>query len=635
MPPGAAVADASVAAVHPRRIARSHSVASTLVRSALRRPARAVALIKHSISGAYFAIFCAMYVTSKAQDLRALQVYSPLAATCINCAFALLHFYGLAATCSPRLQFPIAPAWARAFNVSSSTEVATSAQLVFFHFIDISCQSYQAYRMSFYLVGRVSSFGFTALVALNCLVTPWFLLIQHKVARKSLVLLTSSLVGFVVSTLFPVFVFLIPAIRFNFINENLRNSPAFLTEGILASRYAIVSSPIDLVTKSAIQASSFLALRRLVQFVDVLKPRSTMTTAVNHKPSISPAVLSQHIRIGHRNRPLLTYVACNLVWGFVLIVLSGVSNFHRTPCPDTCLLEIAPWFDTSCQCVTFELNCAMRNISGDTIDAYLRPDQLGQWLFYIDVRRCSVPNGISTNTLAAFQHIYGLHIIFSNMTVWPRHELELPQSLTTIQIRYSNLTVIPDVLTSVSSNLVYIRLEGAYIASIPDSIYAAWANVSSIALNYLNLTHVPFVVASHPILAKLELRGNFISNITLKWQNQIHMQQPLVTQIDLTANALRDGPWLLIQTGVLLRLGSNPIASVPPTVTAKTLTSRKVVLDDTPYCTTGPAVGCQPKCARYCDSTMIGNLRCDWVCFTEACQFDGGDCDGFGYLRYP
>ncbi|KAF0685293.1 Aste57867_22781 [Aphanomyces stellatus] len=631
MPPRVAVVPVTVA-VLPRRMCRSATVSSIQVRHALRRPTRVVALVKHSISGAYFVILCAIYEFSLPQDLRAVQAYAPLAVTCTTATFSLLHFYGLVVTCSPRLRLNLPHSWKRWLTLSSSTEVAMSFQLILFHLLDVSCQSYQAYRMSFYLVNRATSFSFTVVVALNCLVTPWFLLIQHKVARKSLVLLASSLVGFIISTLFPIFVFLIPAVHFNFINRSLRNSPAFVTQSILGSRYALVSSPIDLVTKNIIQASSFLSLRRLVLFVDILESPSSRVT---HKSSLSPAILSQHLHLVHRNRPLLAYVACNLVWGIVLIVLSGVSNFHRTPCPDTCLLEIAPWFDTSCQCVTFELNCAMRNISGDTIDAYLRPDQLGQWLFYIDVRRCSVPNGISTNTLAAFQHIYGLLISFSNMTQWPCHEAELSQSLTSIQIRYSNLTAIPEVLASVSPSLVYIRLEGAPIASIPDSIYTAWSNVSSIALNYLSLTQVPVVVASRPVLIYLELRGNFISNITLKWQNQIHMQQPQLKQIDLAANSLHDGPWLLVQTGVLLGLGSNPIASVPSTVTAKMLTSRKVVLDDTPCCATGPAVGCQPKCSRYCDDFMIGNLRCDWVCFTKACQYDGGDCDGFGYLRYP
>ncbi|KAF0685296.1 Aste57867_22784 [Aphanomyces stellatus] len=601
---------------------RLHSATSIQVRSALRQPTQCVALVKHSISGLYYATVSAIYVFSLPQDLRALQAYAPLPVSIINAVFALLHLYGFVDTCIPRLR--------RRLALPSSNvllpKLPLAVQLSFFHFVDVSCQSYQAYRMSFYLVNRTASFGFTALVALNCLVTPWFLLIQHKVARKALVLLASSLIGFVVSTIFPIFVFLIPAAHFNFINRSLRNSPTFLTGGILASRYAIVSSPLDLATKTVLQASSLFALRNLVHFVGVLDSpsMSDVPSSVSLQSLVSPATLSH----GRRKRPILTYVAFNLVWGTTLLVISVVSNFHRNACPDTCLLEIAPWFDMSCQCAAFELNCAMRNISGDTIESQLGSLQLGRLLVYMDIRRCSIPNGISTDTLAPFQQLLGLHIAFSNMTQWPREGAGLPESLTTIQIRYSNLTSVPDVLASVSPNLVYMRIESAPIASIPDSIHLAWANISSIALNYLSLTQVSPVMASHSALSYLELRGNAISNISLEFQRQLSHQ---IKQIDLTANALHEGPWLVVQSSVWLNLGSNSIATVPTNFDTNLLASRNVVLDDTPYCATTAGVGCRPKCARLCDDYMIGNLRCDWTCYSEACQFDGGDCNAFGF----
>ncbi|KAF0701159.1 Aste57867_8347 [Aphanomyces stellatus] len=205
-----------------------------------------------------------------------------------------------------------------------------------------------------------------------------------------------------------------------------------------------------------------------------------------------------------------------------------------------------------------------------------------------------------------------------------------PESLTAFRISYSDLAVIPAVLAPAPPNLVYLRIEGAEISAIPDEYFQAWASVTAIALNEIKLTEIPLALGANMAqLEWLELRGNNITTIPPQWLSQ---QKQLVV-VDLSGNGLVDGPWYLANRGVALELSSNPITTLTSSIDPSLLQKRTIVLDESPFCTANPSSACQPKCAHMCETKMIGNGKCDWPCYSPKCQFDGGDCDSFGFDR--
>ncbi|KAF0701009.1 Aste57867_8455 [Aphanomyces stellatus] len=606
---------------------RSPSLATLELKIVLFRPVLGLAMVKHIVSCIYFTLMCFLYATTSPADLRAIEAYAPNALGVFMGCFAALHGYGLTRTC--RIHASRSKLWTNRWH-SLDRFLSPSSQLTLFHLINVACQSYQAYHASHYLVDSVNAIGFVVVVALNCIVTPWFLHSKHKVVRHSVVPLVDSFFGFFLSTLFPSYVLAYPAMCYN-VGASHTQGNDFTTRLILASRCFLVTSPLDLVTKTVIQFSSFASLRKLVEFTHVPKVVRKIDPRITSSRTSS---LIEHFQLEfHHKRLHFAYTLGAAMWGIYILAVSTTATLYaRHTCPDTCVLAFAPWWTSTCQCAFFVLNCALKNVTGDSIDSFLQPDALGRMLFFMDIRRCALPRGIPLATLAPFQRLYGLHVLYSNMSEWSplnTSATTLPDSLADITIRYSNLTAVPVVLTTTPACLQYLTLEGATISEIPDSFFKAWVNVSQLVLNAINLTTIPLALTGMVNVQFLQLKGNNLTSIPPTW----HPTLPRLELLDLSANAFTDAPWSVAQDGmVTLELSSNPIASIPASVDAQLITKANIVLDDTPYCATPGAAPCLPKCSSMCQVKLIGDGRCDWPCLSAACGYDDGDCDSYGFV---
>ncbi|CAK4072767.1 unnamed protein product [Aphanomyces euteiches] len=612
--------------------------------------------LKHIVCAFYFGLLGSLYVTVDATQLRTTDAYAPRLVGALTLAFALLHLHGLVLTWRPHDTRLFGSLFSCRWKWRSPV-----LQLATAHFLDLSAQIYQAYNMSFYLVDTRMSFVFAFVVSLCCLVTPWLLLSKNAFLRRSLLLLVDSYFGFFLSTGFPFLLLLVYTIRIVFLDRNLQNDLPTVTKTLLFHKYIVTSSPMDLVTKITIQLSSYTSVRRLFVTMRIARkgspspPKAPLSsppsppfipwtplrnsvdrflklTSTSFSPlfpsnrrfastpaSVDFSILASFqsqgglrlvsptfgISFHKKRRHLISYLAVNLIINTTLLSSAVVATWWRRPCPSSCLLSVAPWFDLACHCVQVDLNCALSPLGdGDTIESLLDPDEIGTDLFMLHVKRCRLVHGISLKTLQPFQNIYGIAIYFSNMTQWNLdNELALPDSLRLLHIRGSNLTQVPDVLRRVPSNLLFLRLESSPIQDLPDIFPAAWTSVSILALSDLELTNVSMAIPqSLPNLVMLELRGNRIKEISTEWQIQAMSGLSRLIFLDLSANALQDGPWMLAQADRFLDLSSNLIASVPSTVPTSLLTSRSIILDDNPLCstTTGArgAASCQPKCAR-------------------------------------
>ncbi|KAG9401651.1 hypothetical protein AC1031_009506 [Aphanomyces cochlioides] len=624
-----------------RATTRLESALNIHLRRVLSKPTLLLVRVKHVVCAVYFGTLGAAYLIVDAGLLRTTDAYAPRVVGAITLAFALLHLYGLVLTWWPHNT----NLFGSLFSCRWKWRVSL-LQLAMAHFSDLAAQIYQAYNMSLHLVDTRVSFVFALVLSLSCLLSPWLLLVQNAFLRRSLLLLVDSYFGFFLSTGFPFVLLFLYSIRMVFLHPNLQNDMPSVTVNQLFLKYLLIGSPVDLVTKVIIQCTSYTSVRRL--FVTMRVSRK-----VAHSPLKAPLSPLAPLRsmdspdcfllfhfgltfLKSRRRAKL-YLVVHLIIGTALLSSAVVATWWRRPCPSSCLLTVAPWFDLSCHCVYVDLNCASSQLpGGDTIDAFLHPDEIGTDLFMLHVKRCRLLHGISLRTLEPFQKIYGIAIYFSNMTQWNLEPaLALPDSLRFLHIRGSNLTQVPDVLRRVSMNFIFLRIELSPIEDVAESFITAWASLSLLSLSDLELTNISMAIPStlHN-LAYLELRGNRIKEITTEWQVQAQSTLSQLISLDLSANALQDGPWMLARAGFTLELSANLIESVPSTVPWSLLASRAVILDDNPLCssvnTTSGAV-CHPKCSQQCATAFISNHRCDWVCYTAACAFDGGDCASYGF----
>ncbi|RHY39483.1 hypothetical protein DYB34_013766 [Aphanomyces astaci] len=131
-----------------------------------------------------------------------------------------------------------------------------------------------------------------------------------------------------------------------------------------------------------------------------------------------------------------------------------------------------------------------------------------------------------------------------------------------------------------------------------------------------------------PHLTELNLRGN---NITSMFPESA-WPSPL-TIAGLAGNGLKSVPWTAAKRGVNIDLSGNPIEDTTTLDAAelKLVHRRSVILDDTPYCNVSQDTTCKHMCGPDCFAFMVGDYFCDLACFTPACGFDKGDCDGFGF----
>ncbi|CAK4683316.1 unnamed protein product [Aphanomyces euteiches] len=433
---------------------------STLVpRINFSKPTLFLARFKHAFCAIYFTLYCMLYMVSTPRDLQAIQAYQPKLVGVLMGFLGLLHAYGLVRTFRRRRRSSPAAAkgpWPSVLCVQTFAKWLTeSKQLPLFNSIEVVCHSYQAYRMSFYLVDHMAAFSFAAVTSLYCLVIPWCLFASDTFVRKSLVSFIASALSFVLATAFPIGLYMSRAFQYVFVDPQLRLDSAFITTIMVLGRYLVVSSPLDLMTKLTQQLLSFLAVCRLA---DLLRPPRTSTTTTTSAIESRARLIDSFGLQFTNHRLLILYLVVNLVWGAVILLCAGLAMWKREICPSTCVLGVAPWFDVQCNCVYSFVNCATTQATdaNGTMDDVFNPDLMGTSLLNVLIARCPVRDGIPVELLVPFKDLYSITILFSNMTQWPAPGTsKLPDSLSMLSIRYSNLTTIPDIVcgSHVPSNL--------------------------------------------------------------------------------------------------------------------------------------------------------------------------------------
>ncbi|RHY35903.1 hypothetical protein DYB35_013245 [Aphanomyces astaci] len=558
------------------------------------------------------------------------KVYSPLIAIVSYAVLICLH---LKAVVSMLFSASISTTAQLSVHLSPTTDcakaVAVSADrrrrdmlVIVFNLFEVGFQSHQAHAMFKTCVepAKVMSYGLA--VALYSFASPLFLFVRSVRAKTTLLNFADAFVSFTLSTGHPLFSLVITVFHYVVVEPSLSQDNLSATRSMLLTRRLVPSSAFDTMCKLGMHLGTYIALGQAHAATQLLKSRKLSTTPFLHNPAES-----------HNRWLLRLNLGINSGWAVVLVVSMSVAlSGLRTPCPVYCLAESSPLWDLTCQCAYANVNCVKLGI--DDPLPLLSPQLLGASLFYLQISRCAVPNGLPPSTLAPFSNLGKVAILFSNLSTW---DGPLPPSVANLSLRFSSvLQTIPNVLQGkdLSPHLVVVVIEGCRLGEIPPIVLASWTNVIYLSLINVSLATYPTGLSKLPDLENLNLKLNSITSLPDSLASPFEL--PNLKTVKLSWNQLTQVPEsLAMRSKVLLQLIGNPIESAENT-SGTALQNRKVQLDGTPFClhaTPEIASACRPVCGHGCAEEWIGDHYCDWACFIKACDYDGGDCDEFGFER--
>ncbi|RHY20993.1 hypothetical protein DYB32_009921 [Aphanomyces invadans] len=491
--------------------------------------------------------------------------------------------------------------------------------VIVFNLMEIVCQSHQAHVMFRMSVEPVKMLSFGLVVVFYSFASPWFLFLRSMRTKATLFNFADTIVSFILSTGHPLASLVFTLLRYVVVDQTLGQDNLWATQSILLTRLLVPSSAFDLMCKIGMHLGTFIALRRSRSTVELLKKSRT-----------SPLT-----RLSLRRTRFHWVVRLNVVisvgWSLALLGAMIVALNYRAQCPPYCLAISSPLWSLTCECAYANLNCVKLGI--DDPIPLLSPQAIGTSLFYLQISRCAIPNGLPPDAIAPFSRLCKVLVLFSNLSTW---EGPLPPSVAFVSIRFSTaLRVIPNALQQapLSPHLVVIVIEGCPLESVPAAVVQAWSHLICLSLINVNLSVLPDGIGTLPHLELLNLKLNRITTVPDMFGSPRDL--PNIKMVRLNWNRLTQVPPAIAQrSNVVLELSGNPIETAGKT-TPTALQKRTVVLDNSPFCenaTTRPISGsCRPVCGYGCEANWIHDHLCDWACFTQACSYDGGDCDEFGF----
>ncbi|KDO33368.1 hypothetical protein SPRG_02175 [Saprolegnia parasitica CBS 223.65] len=516
------------------------------------------------------------------------------------------------------------------------------------HLCNLVSFSYQGKRMADRTTDPTLSFVFGIGVATYALGSPWLLFQTNSFLRRTSLLAFSCAFGFLLSTVLSTLLFLSSMLAFflDTASSDGINYYEWQTKMILFNRYVVVSSFGDLVVKLLPHATSYMTLELLAHSLD----HAIHIPAAKLRPIqakwVPPQRLNGRRTFGFtfivkrypklwdfdfsKRYALKSYLVVCMLWGLTIAVVAVTSTWCRAPCPPECKLQVTSWFSSSCDCVFYRLNCAQQQLLGRTIASAI-PPSIGASLFFLNVVRCALPDGPTPELFARFPNLFGLAIEFSNLSEWAIPPTAIPQTLMQLELRHSSLASVPTVLRDLAPlpNLLHLALVGSQIAHVPQSVWATWAKqLVRLSLSEARLTNVSmFGTATSaipwPRLVHLDLSFNAIDEIPMS--ALINCSSLEILSLDHNRVTALPKRLVLGRPDLAIQLRYNPLVWETP----GTGVPANVQLRGSTYCNltnnpTNCAQGSSCGCIDWID-------LCDPTCFTEACNFDSGECASYGF----
>ncbi|KAF0720132.1 Aste57867_544 [Aphanomyces stellatus] len=667
---------------------RSHRSLETLVElewfRTTRRPILFLVYLFHGLSSLNFAIIAIIMLRASPVEAKSISLYHQNISGGVYIAVAFLHATPLLATCccccchrptKPRVSalangptdwmasFPLPPQPFAGRGTSWAT-FPPHASLLAGRVIRMICQTWAAFDMARRFTDTRTSFAYSMIVVFSCLLTSWTLLLKCTPHQAALLNFLQSVLAFFVSSGVPLLAIVVPIVTY-FFSGTAQNEPhdyVWLGRTVSSTRIIVVTQPHQLVLNVTLSALNFVALRHVAAqlqsnhpssvapqpLVSSNAPQPPMATTPPRWASVPAAQATRHdstqtrvlktvnailttgiqqLRVDHEHKRFLRFVfAVDFIWSLTIFGLSTSAHAFRSPCPAHCILESAPWFTNTCNCIYARVDC---NATSQDPASALTADLLGPNLLILHTRQCHLPHGLAASVFAPFQSLYAFDLEFTAMEDWDMPSSDLPASLLIVQIRYSQLKFVPLVLHNASSSWSTLYLTGAPIGDIPPWILDNWANLGSLWLSETNMTFIPPTILHMPYLETLAVDGNNLSSIPPELASRLYLRN-----LYLDRNNIATFPTALVlaNPSVRLSLNHNPIQDIPSSVWPRL--GPLVDVASTPFCsisTSAHQLGasvCALDCATTCSRSHRGNYLCDLSCNTTECGYDGGDCIG-------
>ncbi|CAK4837967.1 unnamed protein product [Aphanomyces euteiches] len=507
---------------------------------------------------------------AKAADVSSVNLYMPKVTlplfTAITCIYAVA-FLSAVSTCSRRRSYGVAPV--DSMTTSDNNFWSNDLVVAMLTILQIGCQSYQTYEMFDQLTHLPALLSYAGLVVLDCFVSPVTLLIRNREMKTTSENLADVVFCVALSGGHPTISARIPIFIYVVMDPNMSNDNAWAAEAVLTARRMLVpTSGLDLFAKLTMYPS-----QRSKQ-----ESNSVATTTAF----------------------MLDRVWLHSVGNGVFVSICRAVGF-RDACPAYCVTHAYPLVDLSCLCIYANINCVKQGI--DNPSALLHRDKVGSSLFFLQISRCPLKQGLAKETLEPFTQLGQIMLLFTDMEAW---DGPLPPDVNQVSIRFSQLRSIPRALyQNVSEKLVVIELEGCRLDPMPPIFFEIWSNIAFLTLANVTLTELPRGVSDMANVQVVILRNNRLTEIP---SSLVHRQ----VTVDLSGNSI----------------AASTVDMMDP------IQSRQVLLSGTPYCDKiGDPSICHQFCAEHCSVDWVGDHRCDWACFNSDCGYDGGDCDEFGFDR--
>ncbi|KAF0700194.1 hypothetical protein As57867_009212, partial [Aphanomyces stellatus] len=349
--------------------------------------------------------------------------------------------------------------------------------LIVFNLVEIGCQSHQAYTFFNTIPEHAKAISYLVVVILYSFVSPLILFVRNTRTKATLVNLADSIFSFTLSCGHPLFALVLCALDFVFFDPNLNHNNLLCTQMILLSRTQTIGDSFDYACKVSMHVGTFVALYRVARSLEL-----------NHVDSSAIPLCMNPSKL----KLLRLNLYVNVAWGCLLTAVLVRSLVSGQPCPPTCVANVRPLFDDTCQCAYVNINCKLVNIT-DPI-SFLNTSAIGTHLLYLEIRRCDLPTGLPPAALAPFPSLEKIIVLYSHMETW---DGPLPPSVMSLMIRFSHLRTIPRALhVNVPPQLVALVLEACFIPSIPDSVIRAWSTVERLYLLNISLQALPSSLAT-------------------------------------------------------------------------------------------------------------------------------------------
>lgn len=375
--------------------------------------------------------------------------------------------------------------------------------------IEVTSQTYQANR-SCNLVPRLWINHFMmSLLIINCWSTPILQLVFHRrpAAERVTCVMVDAILNISASLIAPITVFLpyykefdVPTLSFP---DELQYDTLWITRFMMESRVIFILSMSDLVSKIINHASIYSSVSATASLIQ----RRSLRVHVTHMTNILPKNVVPSNSYLARGKQALH--ALFVIWVFCLIGIYARAVHRGSQIIIGCQVTTTSWFATKYPCSFFTVNChrhQMTSPNGTELDK-LDKDTLVD-LVYAHCPDLQIPTEIQN-----FPNLISIEIYNCTIRSWPRESAISPNKhpkMLSITIARTNMTEFPQgLLGPLPSTLTDVEFSFTNLTNLPDDIGERWHALSSLYVEFSELSEVPASIFQLPIIF-LSLAGNNI-----------------------------------------------------------------------------------------------------------------------------